>query len=289
MQDERLEAIPMTYKIHVATDKPNALCDYYLIAKLAWHWKRVGHVVTAGPVGGIDPGIDLAIFHVDRTRVDPDSVPGNPAGRPFLNSRVLDISKHLFSLMRVMPGDPWKGSVIVKSDLNAFGSQEWDEREHSFFERKRRRLARRHWKLARSLPPRSYPVLPSISAVPGWVWRHPDIIVERFVPQMNEGLYCLQGWVFFGKRGYTYRMYSTDPVVKAGSIMKAEFLGDPPPELEAFREANGWDFGKFDYVEVDGKHVLLDINKTPSITTGPDTPRLRDLAMGIEDTLGGSR
>lgn len=279
----------MTYRVHIAVDKLVPFFDCYLISRLAWHWRRAGHSVTAGPVHEIDPGIDLALLHVDRTRIAPGSVPGNPAGRPFLNSRVLDISKHLFSSLRVLPGDPWKGSVIVKSNLNAFGTQERADLEPGFFERKRRKLARRHWRLARCLPPRNYPVLPSISAVPGWVWRHPDIIVERFMPERRDGLYCLHGWVFFGKRGYTYRLYSTDPVVKAGSIVKDEFLGDPPPELEAFREANGWDFGKFDYVEVDGRPILLDINKTPTTTGGPDTPRMRDLSMELEDILGGAR
>lgn len=248
----------------------------------------MGHQITVGPVEQVDSNADLSILHVDRTRIDPRSVPPNPSGRPFLNSRILDISKHHFSTLRVAPNDAWDGEVIVKSNLNCYGQREWNDSSHGLMARTRRKLARRSWRLARMLPPYTYPVLPKISSVPDWVWSNPELIVERFVPEREGGLYCLRGWVFFGTRSYTYRMFSTEKVVKVASIVKHEFLGEPPPELVAFREASGWDFGKFDYVEVDGRPVLLDINKTPTTagSSGPDTPRMRHLAAGLDEYLG---
>lgn len=276
----------MTANIHIVTAKPGVLRDGYLIAKLAWHWAKAGHRISTGPVDTLDPALDLAILHVDRTRIDPGLVPQNPAGRPILNGGVLDISKRSFSTVRVERGDAWDGAVIVKSNLNFFGNLEWINRPHGLLERKRRSLARTHWKLARMLPPDTYPVLPRVSAVPGWVWKDPELIVERFVPEREGDLYCLRGWVFFGERGYTFRLFSTKPIIKATSIVRHEFLGEPPAELVEFRRLQRWDFGKFDYVEVDGRPILLDINKTPTIHTGPDTPRLRQLAGGLEEFIG---
>lgn len=54
-----------------------------------------------------------------------------------------------------------------------------------------------------------------------------------------------------------------------------------PPELESVRQAHGFDFGKFDYVEVDGRAVVFDMNKTPTTMSNPGSPRLLDLAEGI--------
>ena len=216
-------------------------------------------------------------------------MPENPSHSPLLNGRVLDISKSRFSTLRVVAGDSWDGPVIIKSNLNYYGAPEWYRNNHSLLERKRRKLATRFWRLARMLPPKSYPVLPRLSKVPGWVWENPELIVERFMPERKRGFYCLRGWIFFGKRGYTYRMFSRDSLVKAGNITEYEILGDPPPELESFREANGFDFGKFDYVEVEGRSILLDINKTPAIAAShstPDTPRMRHLAEGLYDFTG---
>jgi hypothetical protein len=272
--------------IHIATEQPGPLRDWYLLAKLGWHWERAGHRITVGPLNTIRPDVDLAVLHMDRTRIAAERVPRNPAGRPFLNSRVLDISKHLFSTLRVLPGDGWEGAVIVKSNLNCFGGPEWKNRRHGVFERLRRRLAKKHWRLACMLPPQQYPVLTRASEVPDWVWENPEVIVERFVPERDLHLYCLRGWLFFGNHGYTYRLFSRHQVVKAGSMVKYEILGDPPAELQAFRDAHNWDFGKFDYVEVDGRPILLDINKTPTIVTGPDTPRLRHLAAALSSLLG---
>ncbi|MFZ0451404.1 MAG: hypothetical protein WAL98_19380 [Desulfatiglandaceae bacterium] len=277
------------FSIHIATDQPDPIRKKYMIAILKWHWERAGHRVTTGLANDIDA--DVGILHMDRTKIDQNLLPENSSHRPFLNERVLDISKSQFSTLRVMAGDSWDGPVIIKSNLNCYGGPEWKRNHHSFFERIRRQLAQKSWRLARMLSSKRYPVLPKLSNVPGWVWERPELIVERFMPERERGLYCLRGWVFFGKRGYTYRLFSRDSVVKAGNMTEYEILGDPPPELEAFREANGFDFGKFDYVEVAGRPILLDINKTPTIVfsnSAPDTPRMRHLADGLYDFTGAS-
>lgn len=131
------------------------------------------------------------------------------------------------------------------------------------------------------LPQQDYPVLNSIAAVPGWVWKREDLIVERFMPERDGDLYSIRGWLFFGDRGYAYRLFSKSPIVKVGTTIRYDILDHVPPELEILRKAHGYDFGKFDYVEVEGRPVVIDMNKTPTTIAKPDSPRLIDLAEGL--------
>src|SRR5690606_34611604 len=133
---------------------------------------------------------------------------------------------------------------------------------------------------------RDYPVLPGIKAVPGWVWKRQDLIVERFMPERHGDLYSIRGWLFFGDRSYAYRLFSRNPVVKVGNITHREILDSVPPELESLRQSHGFDFGKFDYVEMDGRAVVIDMNKTPTTIAKPDSPHLLNLAEGIYSFQG---
>jgi len=278
----------MKLSIHVATEVPAPIDQKYLIALLSWHWTRAGHEVIFGPTDSIDA--DMGILHIDRTHIVADKVPVRPRLTPLLNERVLDISKKSYSTLRVMPDDDWSGPVIVKSDLNSFGIPERQNLRLSYWQRKQRKLSKKSWRLARCLPPARYPLLPHLANVPKWVWNHPGLIVERFMPERKGDEYCLRGWIFFGNHSYAYRLFANDYMVKAGHITGYEILDGHPAEFETLRAAHGFDFGKFDYVEVDGKPILLDMNKTPMIVNEnntPDTPRLRHLANGLYDFTGG--
>jgi hypothetical protein len=275
----------MRAHIHVTTEPAGSLRRGDFIAKLAWHWERRGVRVTSGPAALLSA--DLGIVHVNRTRVPEELLPRNPAGRPLLNERVRDISKTLFSTLRLAPGDAWSGPVIVKANRNYFGAPEERGRIPGRIERARHRLAERSWKLARRLPAMRYPILDGIDAVPRWVWRDRDLIVERFVPEREGDLFCVRGWVFFGSQSYAYRLFSEDPLVKTGSRMRHEFLDETHAELEAVRKQHGFDFGKFDYVVADGRPILLDANKTPWLASPPDTPRVQRLSTALREFLPG--
>ena len=216
----------MNCSIHVVTDTPGLISKKSLISHLASYWKAAGHRITMGPADNIDT--DIGILHIDLTRIDKKSLPKNPSHRPFLNGQVLDISKSRFSTLKLLPGDSWDGPVIIKSNLNYYGAPEWRNNSHGFFERKRRKLSEKSWRLARMLPPHKYPVLSKLSDVPGWVWENPELIVERFMPERERGLYCMRGWMFFGKRGYTYKVFSESNIIKARNVTESKILGDPP-------------------------------------------------------------
>ena len=57
-----------------------------------------------------------------------------------------------------------------------------------------------------------------------------------FLPERVGDAYSIRGWLFFGERGYAYRLYSNCPVVKAGNITHFDILDGVPDELQAFRD-----------------------------------------------------
>jgi hypothetical protein len=205
-----------------------------------------------------------------------------------LNGGVLDISKRLISTLAVEPDDRWTGPVIIKTNANHFGVADTWGAPESLGTRARTKLRGVSWRWARMLPEKDYPILNSVDDVPGWVWSDPALIVEKFLPERtDDGLYALRGWMFFGDRGYGYRLFSTHPLVKVGTMARHEYLEETPDELTALRARLQFDFGKFDYVEHDGKAIVLDVNKTPAFGDDSDeeTPRVRMLAEGIEAYL----
>lgn len=273
--------------IHIVTTAPASLNNKYVVAQLATHWRAWGHSVTVGPLRTLNDGIGL--MHVDQTRVDPLLVPQSTNGGSLLNGKVLDISKSTFSTLRLLPGEGWDGAVIVKSNLNYFGNPE----RSGLIAKAGRALDRvlwpvtgKTWQTARRLPPNDYPVLNHVTQVPDWVWHHEQLIVERFLPERVGESYAIRGWLFFGEHGYAYRLYSSHPIVKAGNISHFDILDSVPDELKALRRQYCVDFGKFDYVELEGRAVLLDLNKTPTTVARQDSPRMRDLAEGIFDFPG---
>lgn len=277
----------MKKPIHIITPKPGALGKKYLLSHLADHWRAWGHPVSIGPLPVLEQGIGL--MHVDQTVVSPGYLPKVSAGSSLVNGNVLDISKSSFSSLRLLPDDRWDSPVIVKSNLNYFGNPEHPglmAKAQRKLEQLTWRSGRRSWQREQRLPPNDYPVLENLSQVPDWVWAHKDIIVERFLPERAGDAYAIRGWLFFGERGYAYRLYSQSPVVKAGNITHFDILESVPEELQALRRLHDIDFGKFDYVEVEGRAVLIDLNKTPTTVGRKNSPRLLDLAEGLHDFPG---
>jgi len=274
----------MGRKLVSVAELDRSLNDASVLRALGRIWHEEGYDLVVGQEYSADA--DVCILHHDRSILDAARLPEPPPSKRVVNGGVLDISKRRYSVLAVKPDDRWSGPVIVKTNLNHFGIP---ERQFGgrlpIGRRLRARVARRAWRIARMLPDRRYPVLERISKVPGWVWRSPDLIVEKFMPERDGDFYCLRGWLFLGSRGYAYRMVAADPMVKTGTMIRYEIFEDAPPEMHAMREQLGFDYGKFDYVVHDDRPILLDANKTPTFRGDPDSPHLRELAMGIEEFL----
>jgi hypothetical protein len=255
----------------------------YLLKALARIWETQGFQIDIGP--SYSAHADVCILHHDLTRLDAAALPLPSSDVPVVNGRALDISKRLYSTLKLGRREDWTGPVIVKTNRNYFGDPERGARPSTLLDRARKRLSRISWRHAGRLPPQTYPILESVKKVPGWVWDDPELLVERFLPEREGDCYAMRGWVFFGDNGFGYRVLASEPIVKAGAMLRREYLNETPEEIRAYKDELGIDFGKFDYVVHDGRAILIDANKTPVVAGKGDSPNLRMLAQGIEGFL----
>lgn len=223
--------------------------ETYILRDVADRWVRDGHhvVVAAGPEMAVDA--DIAVNHVDLTVTPEDHV--HVLGRypKVVNGSLTDISKRRVSRGLLRRGDAWDGPVIVKSDRNNGGLAE-------------ARLAKRGLLPDKVYVPR-YLLLESLADVDDAVWARPELVVERFEAEFEDGCFHARIWIFLGDRELGFRYSSREPLVKGPNVVRREPLRDVPEELRAARRELGMDFGSFDYGVVDGRVVLYDVNRTP--------------------------
>lgn len=266
----------------------------YVLGQIMQLWQEMGLKVSVQK--GLDPipDADVAIMHVDLTQV-PDNYLAIARHYPkVLNGQVADISKRTISEDIVRRGDGYKGPVIVKTDNNCGGVREADlDRQSSgpmrYIRAVRRRLP---WALQSDMHYYDYVVYDSVSEVPKPVWFNRDLVVERFLPEIEDDHYCLRSWVFFGDKEINLRSFSKHKIIKGDRAVRREMIAEVPEDLRQRRKELGFDFGKFDYAVVDGRAVLYDANRTPVI--GPFgqekfMPFSRIMAEGIHCYLTGAR
>jgi hypothetical protein len=258
----------------------------YFLHAIADVWQENGLqvIVQRGPGPHVEA--DVAILHVDLTVVPPDHLDFIRRYPVAMNGAVADTSKRRISANIVRRGDGYDGQVIIKTNRNYGGWREADlAARRSIFRRYARALRRRlPWPLRTELEISQYPVLPSAARVPWMVWHNPDLVVERFQPEMRDGCFCLRTWVFLGDRETNSLSYSKQPIVKSENVIRRDTVADVPDELRRIRRELGFDFGKFDYAIVGDRVVLYDANRTPTLGNFPREqylPRVRQLAEGI--------
>jgi hypothetical protein len=238
--------------------------DNYMIMHYAAVWAEDGHdVIFTYGTREFKPA-DVLIVHVDLSVV-PDEYLEFAARFPVvLNGRVRDIRKSTVSSLRVQRSDSWQGPVIVKSDLNFGGYPE-----------RRLGCANAMQSTAVKLPA-DYRVYDSTGEVPEEIWADPSVVVERFLPQMEDGEYVIHNMVFLGDRATCSKKFSPQRVIHAANETRQSWV-DPHPEVVALRKQLGFDMGKFDYVIRDGKPIVFDTNKTVGAQSGPPSRTQRQV------------
>jgi hypothetical protein len=259
----------------------------YLLNRLIDHWNDRGFEIVAlrGPDVSL-PQADLAISHIDMTRV------GDEYARLFehyplvINGKVRDISKSTFSQQIVTRETPYQGPVIIKTDKNFGGMRELKARIDGGDPSAAIDI-QRPWRKVEYLS--SYPAFDSPWQVPTGVWRNPELVVEKFRPERNEnGEFVLRVWIFFGDRGIYYQCISEEPIIKSHNTIRRQDLDvtSIPPELAEIRAQLGFDYGKFDFGLTDGELVLYDVNRTPgSSRGGTSTPRAEENILNLSKGL----
>jgi len=230
---------------------------------------------------GLDPPEgDVALMHVDCTRIPQPYLDLAERFALTLNAGTADISKRRVSRILVSPGDGWRGPVIVKSDINCGGEPELRLNAHA-------RAAGKAEPFPGLAAPAPYAVLDGVDAVPEHVWRDETLVVERFLPELDPDGFVLRTWVFAGTRERCTRHVSSERIVKAAGMVSRS-PAQVPDAIRAERERLGFDYGKFDFVIHDGQPILLDANRTPGASQ-----TLRDylkanagnLATGLDEQI----
>jgi hypothetical protein len=274
----KIESVAILTHQHDAFAETN-----YMLRWVAEVWKQQGIRVTV--VRGLGPKVeaDLAILHVDLTVVPPEYIQYMRQYPIALNGNVNDISKRKISSNLVRLGDGYKGPVIVKTNRNYGGNREAEiPRSKKFLSRCKHAIRRRlPWMYKETLGVWDYPIYQARREVPWPVWFNRDLIVEKLQSERRDGFYCLRSWIFLGDAERSLLMYANQPIIKSKVAVKIE-QAEVPDELREIRRRLGFDFGKFDYGIIDGRVVLYDANRTPTIGD-PKVfePVLEKLANGI--------
>ncbi len=243
----------------------------YLVGLLAQVWEEDGHTVVYGFGTSAPPPADVALLHVDLSVV-PDAYVALAAHYPvLLNARARDVRKSTYSPNLLRRTSRYDGQVIVKSDLNHAGlpEQRLLGREQTF------------------RTPLEYVIYDDLSLVPPETFDDASLVVQRFTPEMVGRKYAVRLYSFLGARSSAVRLTGRRPIVNGPTVEGVETV-EPHPDIEAARHRLGMDYGKLDYVVVDGEAILLDANKTvgasPSMTNSATMiAARRERARGIYD------
>jgi len=255
--------------VTILTHALQGLSRGHFVARAGEYWAAKGGRLRVHQGLGPPPPGDLALLHVDMTRIPQPYLELARAFPRCLNLGTADISKRRISRNLLGPEDRHDGPVIVKTDLN-YGGQ--PERLLRYAGSRRAGLARLWDRLVDRLPLAwthrvrlgRYLLLPGMAAVPDWVWRHPDLVVERFFVERHGPLYALNMWFFLGDVDCLSISLSESPFVKAATTLRRLPLRFEIPEALRRRRAElGFDYGKFDYIVADGEPRLIDANRTP--------------------------
>jgi hypothetical protein len=252
----------------------------YVISRFADIWREEGNEVNF--LFGTKKFVpaDLIIVHVNLS-VIPDEYLEFAGQYPIvLNGEVKDIRKSAFSKNLLRSDDCFEGKVIVKSNLNFAGRPErkllypsCSKRFLQFF------LSWFYCKTTHTPYFKSacdYRLYDHPSLVPQSCFKNHNLVVEKFLPEMENGNFVVHNFHFLGDRMTCNKLVSKSPIVKGATYIKNE-KAEPNPEIIELRKSMKFDYGKFDYVIHEGNVVLLDINKTTGCGSFPYTPELKAL------------
>lgn len=207
------------------------------------------------------------INQVDLTVTPPDYAAYMDSFPVAINGRLLDISKTVVCSDEtfVTTEEAFDGPVIVKTRFNYGGVPE-------------QRVLHRQgilpsdppfdWRTTPYLVPKNYPIFQGSEQVPTGVWENPNLVVQRLLTEQDDaGLYCLRFWYVLGDKGFHVLNKARAPVVKGADIIERHLVDmETPANLVSAQAELGVDFGRFDYVIIDGQAVILDVNRSPTMS-----------------------
>jgi len=284
-----------TILILLHKNEEDFLSSSFTIRFLKTEWERLGLVVKVAYGTDDEIKADIVINHVDLSVVPDEYINFLNRYPVVLNQKVRDISKTIFSENIIYRNSRYPGKVILKTNANYGGEKErllrkGDQTAFSLYERICSRfnafLKNYTWWNVKTIKSKNYPVFDSVQDLPRGVWKNKHLIVEKFIPEIDPGgKYRLRAWSFLGDRSLNVLTTASTPIIKGSTIEKREILSDAVPEkLIRIRRQLGFDYGRFDYVLLNGEAVLYDVNRTPTTSSKAletYAHELKDLAKGI--------
>jgi len=239
----------------------------YFLAKLAERWERQGIEIHVS-AGCRHVPADLAFMHVDTTVV-PESYLA--LGRRYcdtINGGVRDILKTSISKHLLRQNDPYDGPVIVKTNANYGGVNEFIIATKSGQATWYDPDIERPWRKREIMDSLNYPIFANLREVPAGVWKNDRLVVEKFLPErLGNGDYRSYSYYFFGQRDFAAWLCAPRPVLKSSVATSMGVPDQIPQAIRDYRNASGFDYGKIDYSVVNGEVVVFDLNKTPAFST----------------------
>ena len=239
----------------------------YLLSRLVKRWKDQGLEIHSSAGCHYNPA-DLAFMHVDTTVVADQYLELGQRYPVTINGHVKDILKTSISKYLLKENDPYPGSVIVKTNANYGGVNEFIIATSSGKTTWYDPDIERPWRKREIMDSLNYPVFNQLSDVPPGVWKNDRLVVEKFLPErLRNGDYRCRTYVFFGEQEFAAWLCSPKPVIKSTVATSMGVLDEIPQAIREIRKASGFNYGKFDYTEVDGEVFVYDMNKTPAFGT----------------------
>jgi len=238
----------------------------YVIYDIANQWRKEGIEVTF--LYGIKEYVpaDLAVLHVDLSIVPDDYIEFAKQYPITLNGMIKDIRKSTLSKNILNSESNYNGKIIIKSNLNYGGLPEKKLQTSNIpepFAHLLRKTASWIYNIRKDSfylsTPKDYCIFDNSNLVPPELYQREDIIVEKFLPEIQDDKYCIRNYYFLGDHSIHIIRKSLHPIVYSKTADSYEVVM-ACPEIEMFRKKIHFDFGKFDYVIHNGTPILLDIN-----------------------------
>lgn len=250
-----MKTILLLKEIHIPRVK-------FLIDVIANRWADMGYRVISHFGSESLPAADIVVLHVDKTVIPAKFTEVLEKFPVVLNRNIIDISKKRISSNILRQEDVYSGPVIVKTNANFGGLPEFNYRRFTEKIWIKPGGSRKKLTEIEKLDPNNYPIFRKKENVPDGIWHNPNLVVEKFLPEMQDGMFFLRYYVFLGNKGWAARFGSKVPIAKFTTMATPEESLEVPSELQELRREMGFDYGRFDYVEHNGKSVILDVNKT---------------------------
>lgn len=259
----------MSKTIAILTDErcSNILETGYYLAELARAWQDRGiRVLTTAGCHYVPA--DIAILHIDQTVVGNEYLDLAARYPVTINGTVKDISKSRFSRQLLRNNDIYDGPVIVKTDANYGGVIEHELAIRTGQAPDVPPDFERPWRKRSVLDSYNYPVFDHMNDVPRGVWKNDRLIVEKFLPErLDNGEFRYRCYLFFGEQEMGMWFSAPQSVIKGSTSTSRGVTENIPDLVREMRRSFGFDYGRFDYTEIDGEVNLFDMNKTPALGT----------------------